>query len=293
MVGSSLDQFFGDERNWKKVGKAIANGPKSASPGPAARNTTGQVSFRIQVPKPYPGVQYRNSKCLDDRHPRYAQNGCVVSGRVEDNGEWLKVGEHVYLPMRVGSVRIMEPVPQADDPQAAASPNKQTAESGFWKWWACCSGEKSSASMDSEVIVNPDEGARFGGRPQPPPAGGRGAPSADVPMAAGPFGSSAASSAGVGLSQAQQQLQAEQHRQHLEEAEGPRSKPLPEDVSRNPLSNLDAANRHFSKPINPFSDSMAPGVAASPTKRRNEVKSSDSPAQGARHQDPIKDVFQA
>lgn len=57
---------------------------------------SGERRFRVQVPRPYPGVQYRRSKRLDDRYSRYAEHGTIVAGVVEDNGEWLRIsGEPV------------------------------------------------------------------------------------------------------------------------------------------------------------------------------------------------------
>jgi len=309
MVGSSLDQFFGDEKNWKKVGREITTTRKA--PEAHRRQSVGLCRFRVQVPKPYPGVQYRRSKCLDDRHPRFAENGSEVSGRVEDNGEWLKVAEQIYLPMRVGTVRIMEPVP-SEDGQAPPTvpPVESSSLNGFWSWLACCSGEKSSASHDSEVIVNPGGGDGVGQRspafrsststrPAGSPsasAGMRGAGSGPSAFGAGPARAAPPAPGGLAgraaeeLEHARMKAEAEERAmcsREEEDPELPRPMPLPEDVSRNPLSNLDAANRHFSHPINPFSDAAGVG-SMSPGKRRTEPRMQDETLQ-----DPIKNVFQA
>lgn len=335
MVGASLDQFFGDDRIWKQVGREIANSNQAAPPQRAAVHT-GTCRFKIQVPKPYPGVQYRKSKCLDDRHPRYAENGSTVVGRVEDNGEWLKVGDHIFLPMRVGAVCIMELV-SSEVGEAHVAPHAPSVKPSVqtpWRWWTCCSGERAGASGDTEVVVNQDEGAG-GARGAPQTAGNSRGPSREemwlggIPGPAsggahahtagpgpgttggagrmgggrghgavvgtamgtgglGPMGPSAAAAASTkptvgGGRPPAQEAEAE------DMADLPRPMPLPEAVSRNPLSNLDAANRHFSHPINPFSDKPA-SASPSPTKRRTEARSA---CEDGRKADPIKDVFQA
>jgi len=291
LVAHSLDHFFGDEQNWKKVGREIASSTK----GPAAQRRLGAglCRFRIQVPKPYPGVQYRRSKCLDDRYPRFAENGSMVQGRVEDNGEWLKVGEQIYLPMRVGAVRIMEALPSEDGEAPPAAAAAQSPTAGFWNWLACCSGERPPASGDSEVLVGNDEGTSQrspqlrGGGPRPPTAG---AASLQQPFA-GPAGAATGAVRSNGPSQASggnarpAQIASEEDA----DFQGPRR--LPEDVSRNPLSNLDAANRHFSSPINPFSDVASAG-SASPSKRRTESRVQNDSVQSTLP-DAVKDVFQA
>mmetsp|Transcript_45255 Transcript_45255/g.141874 ORF Transcript_45255/g.141874 Transcript_45255/m.141874 type:complete len:868 (-) Transcript_45255:116-2719(-) len=290
MVGSSLDQFFGDDRNWKKVGREIASSTKATA---AQRRAIAGTSFRIQVPKPYPGVQYRKSKCLDDRYPRFAENGTVVSGRVEDGGEWLKVGDNIYLPMRVGAVRIMEPMPG----QASPSVQRSGSSEGFWSWLACCKGERASA--ESEVVVNPtaDEGSQSSGGSSlnppvargssPPRAQAPSIPTPNMPGPAVPVGSGAnmgSPLAGGGRAPPPPPPLAE-------DVDPPRPTPLPEDISRNPLSNLDAANRHFSSPINPFADTTSAAGGMSPSKRRTEARHHED--QERRRPEQINDVFQA
>merc|ERR1711957_1135206 len=48
-------------------------------------------SYVVHVPRPYPGVQYRSSRRLDDRLPLYAMKGAAVEGLVDDEGAWLRV----------------------------------------------------------------------------------------------------------------------------------------------------------------------------------------------------------
>ncbi|CAK0907265.1 unnamed protein product, partial [Prorocentrum cordatum] len=83
------------------------------------------------VPNPYPGVQYRKSKNIDDRYQRYAETGATVRGQIEDNGEWLRISRDVFLPMRVGTVQILEPLARKEV-QSAAVPRAT--------FWGCCTG---------------------------------------------------------------------------------------------------------------------------------------------------------
>lgn len=66
--------------------------------------------FRVQVPHPHPGVQFRRSKRLDDRYAKYAKKGVLVRGTLEDDGDWLKLNENVYLPMRINGLQVLEGV---------------------------------------------------------------------------------------------------------------------------------------------------------------------------------------
>lgn len=180
-VNERLDRFFADEEVWAMVEREIAamgrlramvRKQQDAPLGEA----TGQ-HFKVQVPKPYPGVQYRKSKCLEDRYPRYARHGAVVTGHVEDEGEWLRISGQVYLPMRVGTIPILVPV----------------------------------SAVEPVNAVTTEEAAL---------------------------------------------------RESLRRS-------LPEAICRNPLSNMDEANRHLSASVNPFSNG--------PTPRATSPRGSDSP----------------
>lgn len=70
--------------------------------------SSGPLRFRVKVPSQYPGVQFRRSKNLADRYPKYAMNGALMKGELEDDGMWLKLSDKVYLPMHVGGVKILE-----------------------------------------------------------------------------------------------------------------------------------------------------------------------------------------
>merc|ERR1712014_156007 len=96
--------------------------------------TQGQVqSFRVSVPKGYPGIQYRKSKNLEDRYERYAKRGTVVSGMVEDDGSWLKIGSSVFLPMHVAGLDVLEPA-SADEAEVARAELSKPMSQGTYPW---------------------------------------------------------------------------------------------------------------------------------------------------------------
>jgi len=89
--------------------------PSSGSQTPAAERPffvlPGTEAFIVKVPPPFPGLQYRQAKDLSGRLPRYAKDGTVVYGFVEDESCWLKVGDGHFLPMKVGGKCVLEPAP--------------------------------------------------------------------------------------------------------------------------------------------------------------------------------------
>jgi hypothetical protein len=89
----------------------------------------GERIFRVSVPKPYPGVQYRRSKRLDDRHQRYAANGTCVVGKLE--GDWLVLGQDLFLPINVSDAPILQAVP------TTIQDRKPASQAVDW-WWSCC-----------------------------------------------------------------------------------------------------------------------------------------------------------
>mmetsp|Transcript_61008 Transcript_61008/g.117539 ORF Transcript_61008/g.117539 Transcript_61008/m.117539 type:complete len:235 (-) Transcript_61008:111-815(-) len=107
--------------------------------------------FRVQVPRQYPGVQFRKSKCLNDRYLRYAKLGTVVSGVVEDNGEWLRIKDNVFLPMKVNGMDILERL--GDVAPGNAKPQNN---SGGSFWFAAC-GQGSLG--DEEEVLNDMDGS--------------------------------------------------------------------------------------------------------------------------------------
>jgi len=139
-IVANLDQFFDDERCWHLMALEV----KRSSTLPSSVKSLGRVGkqkcfFRVQVPKPYPGVQCRKSK-NGERHPKYAVNGAVVFGTVEDDGEWLKISSSIFLPMRVGLIQILEPLPEALNKGCKEFKAERKAEIQNDRW-CCCRNE--------------------------------------------------------------------------------------------------------------------------------------------------------
>jgi len=122
----------------------------SRSPREQGQEKAGR--FRVQVPRQYPGVQYRKSKCLNDRYLRYAKLGTVVSGVVEDNGEWLRIRDDVFLPMKVNGMDILERLP-GDVAPGGAKPKSNSGGGSFW--FACGQGSLG----DEEEVLNDMDGS--------------------------------------------------------------------------------------------------------------------------------------
>lgn len=95
------------------------------------------MRYKVKVPDKYPGVQFRRTKNLQDRYPKYAMNGAVVKGLLEDDGEWLKLGETIFLPMHVGGNKILEA-------EGSSEPKRSF-------WFACGQG---ALAEDEEVLNN-------------------------------------------------------------------------------------------------------------------------------------------
>mmetsp|Transcript_135671 Transcript_135671/g.433999 ORF Transcript_135671/g.433999 Transcript_135671/m.433999 type:complete len:542 (-) Transcript_135671:361-1986(-) len=142
-ITSSLDRFFHDESMWRRVQVEIDHGAKVRSDRIKGLGS-GAVNFRVVVPKPYPGVQYRRTKNLEDRHAKYAENGMMVAGHVEDDGDWLRISASVFLPMRLGAIQILEPLPK--DGHVGAD-----GDSAKSSWLTCCSNtlESKLGDLDS------------------------------------------------------------------------------------------------------------------------------------------------
>merc|ERR1719436_867397 len=124
---------------------------------PAVANQEGSCRFQVHVPKPYPGVQYRRSKRFDDRHPYYAEDGAIVTGVLEDGGQWVRIGGDIFLPVVVGTDRILEPLGSVEAPTANAAVKGNTNDRPHWL--SCCPTQK-AISTTSEVVVN-ETGKRY------------------------------------------------------------------------------------------------------------------------------------
>ncbi|CAJ1435870.1 unnamed protein product, partial [Effrenium voratum] len=141
-VTRHLEAFFSDEDVWQKLKQDVLGDVSSELTQkihhlPVVANAS---KFKVTVPKPYPGVQYRRSKHLEERYSRYAENGAIVVGQLMD-GEWLCISGNIFLPVQVGQIHILEEVMDAEessqlDPKATSAPKEA--------WWVCC---PSSASQ--------------------------------------------------------------------------------------------------------------------------------------------------
>mmetsp|Transcript_54166 Transcript_54166/g.126045 ORF Transcript_54166/g.126045 Transcript_54166/m.126045 type:complete len:575 (+) Transcript_54166:59-1783(+) len=171
-VLSSLDQLFCDEQMWQRIilevsgmraalraaGLTDAEGRKQLVKKISSEVEIDAYKFRVVVPKPYPGVQYRKSKRLDDRYPRFAEQGSVVEGFVEDDGEWLRTNGHGYLPMRVGGSPVLLPL----EPDTMRRRSTLKGEG-----WSCCEMPKVEPQMVLEQEF--ENNNKHGGENQPNP----------------------------------------------------------------------------------------------------------------------------
>mmetsp|Transcript_95276 Transcript_95276/g.269615 ORF Transcript_95276/g.269615 Transcript_95276/m.269615 type:complete len:438 (+) Transcript_95276:93-1406(+) len=134
----------------KDVGKQPTGPPAGSSFDPSVQALgEGACRFKVHVPKPYPGVQYRRSKRFDDRHPYYAEDGSIISGRLEDDGQWVHIQGDIYLPVVVGKDRILEQI-GAPETLAVAPLDSKASQLG---WLSCCPSNK-AVSTQSEVVVS-------------------------------------------------------------------------------------------------------------------------------------------
>lgn len=126
---------------------------------PAGVQPGTRQTFVVRVPKPYPGVQLRRSKNLEDKHPRYLEDGKTVAGEVDETGKWLILAPDMYLPMEVGKIRILTPVAldaSSSNPSQPSVPKAPKEELGLGSWWGCCAGAGAVAVVNgsSDVLVN-------------------------------------------------------------------------------------------------------------------------------------------
>lgn len=158
-VAKRLDNFFGDRNTWERVSTECQSGGNSR---PSAEASPARASdrFRVRVPAPHPGLQYRRSKQLGDRYQRYVENNSTVTGQVEDDGAWLRLSHNVFLPMRIDGNQVLEPLPRSPDPArpaasaAASAGNSSEQLSWIWGW---CTGCRDGAIMvDADILVRGD-----------------------------------------------------------------------------------------------------------------------------------------
>mmetsp|Transcript_15409 Transcript_15409/g.26967 ORF Transcript_15409/g.26967 Transcript_15409/m.26967 type:complete len:541 (-) Transcript_15409:150-1772(-) len=245
-MSGKLDQFFQNDRSWDKVVEEVEKSSKKVVEN---RSPGAKKMFRVQVPKPYPGVQLRKSKRLDDKHPRFLEDGKVVSGEVDETGRWLMIGPENYLPMEVGAIRILQEV-ENQDIQPVSKPKKPKSEAAPTTveqpsvWWGCCAGAAAAAVASGStdlLVTNNDTNQSQTGR-------GMSSDSALAGSAQGPNatnqdrGFAAAGSpppsSGSGLAFRQSGHQAPPGKTHLEDYTSAGDLP-----------------GHLANPIDPFSDS--------------------------------------
>jgi hypothetical protein len=73
------------------------------------------VHFRVVVPPPLlkttTHVRCRRSKLVADTHDKYVEHDMIVAGQMEEDGEWVRLGAGLFLPMRFGGFKLLEPMP--------------------------------------------------------------------------------------------------------------------------------------------------------------------------------------
>lgn len=140
-MASRLDRFFEDPKAWRTVLQEVASAGGFQGPKLSAAARRGDMcQFRVRVPKPYPGLQYRRAKDLNAKcHNRFAENGTVVNGQLVDSAEWLKVDTGEFLPTRVGMINILEELRNEEDEKEGC---------------AWCTGDDGSAQKANVEVVD-------------------------------------------------------------------------------------------------------------------------------------------
>jgi len=105
--------------------------------------------FRVQVPCPYPGVQYRLSKDLADRSKKFAENGLTFLGVLEGNGEWVRLADGKFLPVRVGAITVLSPV---EVPESLPTSQQRKGERPSNAWWMWCSACHAQTGVNNELV---------------------------------------------------------------------------------------------------------------------------------------------
>jgi len=120
---------------------------------------SGPLDFRVTVPPPYPGVQYRKSMNLEDRWPRYAQTDSVVTGTIKekDGLQWLRVEANVFLPTKVGNIVILQPAGDTPSGQDRNRGGPRQQSSGVGKTPSAASSVVPLASRPAMTSNPPNE----------------------------------------------------------------------------------------------------------------------------------------
>lgn len=146
--------------------------PDHGLDGPGSGPMRGMRRFTVRVPRGYPGIQYRKSKDLHDRTEGLvlvANEGHIVEGYVEDDGEWLRIRGDYFLPIHVGGKRVLHQLSddlstaEAQGFQQDLSPEvrptrenlaQQPPGGWFWSWCSGCRG----ISQDTDLVVHTGNG---------------------------------------------------------------------------------------------------------------------------------------
>ena len=141
-VTKNLEAFFADDESWQVLQRQLKL--RELSTGLSQKIANLHVNllvseFKVSVPKPYPGVQYRRSKDLEERYSRYAENGTVVFGQLEADGQWLRISGNIFLPVRVGQIHILD---EADEVKEMRQLDTKVVPDGKEEppegWLLCC-----------------------------------------------------------------------------------------------------------------------------------------------------------
>eukprot|EP00927_Polykrikos_kofoidii_P041096 TRINITY_DN3501_c1_g2_i1.p1 TRINITY_DN3501_c1_g2~~TRINITY_DN3501_c1_g2_i1.p1 ORF type:complete len:496 (+),score=55.15 TRINITY_DN3501_c1_g2_i1:171-1658(+) len=158
---------------------AVAQPVLDSPPTPqrlAFRTAQGVCRFQIRVPRPHPGVQYRKSKCLTDRHERYAETGATVVGHVEDDGEWLRITDSLFLPIRLNGIQLLHPLPREMEERRSWAPRSPTSNENSWWTWTWCSGCQGDFTSGDIDVSGDVPGSHIGISADSPATSSRGVP---------------------------------------------------------------------------------------------------------------------
>ncbi|CAE7347163.1 unnamed protein product [Symbiodinium natans] len=143
-VTQHLEAFFADEASWQMLQTQLK---KDLTAGLSQRIANLHVNlfmseFKVSVPKPYPGVQYRKSKDLEERYSRYAENGTTVFGQLEADGQWLRISGNIFLPVRVGQIHILDEADEVKESRQLSQLDTKLVPDGKEEvpdgWLLCC-----------------------------------------------------------------------------------------------------------------------------------------------------------
>lgn len=105
-LSEKIDDFFKDQSRWEQVFSEVARSPQLRKSLGVLQVCRNRITYIVDVPPGYPGLQYRRSPDFSDRWPRYALRGALVRGWEEDGG-WLRVADRVFLPLSVKGTRVL------------------------------------------------------------------------------------------------------------------------------------------------------------------------------------------